>query len=173
MKQKYFPFTFLGAGILGALCGLIFCMVFLHVAGLDKPVTPPTGARFFFRPHFDLIPTSLCAALATAITSMLFWYLFVLLPNRISVLRGVFAGLVSTVCAIPLNQVFLSILHSSPYSSPMLTPLDLVVGIIAIVAVGLMSYGSVLLVGGVAGWLYVLLIRKVFALNVLPLLPPE
>jgi hypothetical protein len=165
MKQKYFPLTFLGAGILGALYGLIFCMVFLHVTGLDRPpFLADTWAPFSI--YFSLIPTSVSAAIVTSVTYMLCWYLLVLLPNRMSVERGILVGLVGTACAIPLVEIFLDMLHGSHMSIFVLDS-----GMVALFGVAAMSFYSVFLLGGGICWLYVLLVRKMFALNG-QLLPP-
>jgi hypothetical protein len=135
---------------------------------MDRPAAP--GMRFSL--HFELISTTINSAFAAAIMSMLFWGLFVLVPNKISVKRGICAGLMSTIGSVPLMIFFqslrfgLDILSMTFFSS-------LFEGFIGIIVVGIASSGIIFLVGGGAGWLYVLLVRRIFRLNIQPLLPPE
>jgi hypothetical protein len=173
MKMKYFPLTFLGAGLTGAICGWLFCRIFLTVSGLGRPFL----RRATFSPTFDVISTSLHAALATAIMSMIFWGIFILLPNRLSAGRGVAAGILSALAAIPIVMMLRACfdIHGN-----LLLPLNftniiysLLAGLIGVIVVGVMSCGTIFAVGGIAGWLYVLLVRRVFALGSQPLPPPE
>jgi hypothetical protein len=173
MKMKYFPFTFLGAGLTGAICGGIFCRIFLTVSGLARPFLH----RTWFGPSFDLTFTSLHAAIAAAITSMIFWGTFILLPNRLSVGRGVAAGILGALAAVP---IVLMLRTCFDMNGNLLLPLNfinmiygLLAGLIGAIVVSVMSCGTIFAVGGVAGWLYVLLVRRVFALGSQPLPPPE
>ncbi|HTK11719.1 MAG TPA: hypothetical protein VL485_31390 [Ktedonobacteraceae bacterium] len=162
MKQKYFPLTFLGAGLLGALSAAIFCVIFLLLTDSPQP-----GSSSMFYGSYNSLPIFLCASVATAISSMFFWCIFILLPNNISVRRGVFTGLVSVTCAVPLMEGLMEFVHGGSMAS------GFGMGLFAMIAVGFISRGTIFLIAGVMGWLYVLLVRKVFALDVIPLLPPE
>ena len=46
------------------------------------------------------------ATVAMTLTSMLCWWLFIVRPARLTLRRGVLAGIVSPISAIPLTVVF-------------------------------------------------------------------
>src|SRR6266436_734428 len=98
-RQKRLRFSILGFGVLAGVLAVL-SMGFYVVLTSPQPASLPAMTSFS-------ASVAVSATLAVMLTSMLFWWLFIVRPNRLTLLRGVLAGIVSIICAIPLMWVFI------------------------------------------------------------------
>jgi len=91
---------------------------------------------------------ALAAVVATTLSSILFWWLLIVLPQRVTVVRGVLAGILSVILSLFLMWVVWGI------ASGKLFMLDtvLILGLITMVGVSISPFGWLLMaIGGSIG----------------------
>ncbi len=160
-RQKRLRLSIAGFGVLGALLSIgLFIGLFVVLASV----------RVAFYTNV-IIAVAGPATVAMTLTSMLCWWLFIVRPARLTLRRGVLAGIVSPLCAIPLTVVFVMwSTYGLPTSLSFLVILPYVTYISFVVL--FIPFGHLdlywcigwitLLIGGSAGGLFALLLRSTF-----------
>jgi hypothetical protein len=159
-RQKGLRLSIAGFGVLGALLSLGLFVVLasvqasLHVAFYTNVI----------------IAVARPATVAMTLTSMLCWWLFIVRPARLTLRRGVLAGIVSPLCAIPLTVVF--VLYWSTYGLPTSLSSLVIVPYVTYFSLVVLFFPAghgdwywciewiTLLMGGSAGGLFALLLRS-------------
>jgi hypothetical protein len=162
-RQKRLRLSIAGFGVLGALLSLgLFIGLFVVQARIDG-----VGVAFYTN---VIIAVARPATVAMTLTSMLCWWLFIVRPARLTLRRGVLAGIVSPLCAIPLTVVF--VLYWSTYGLPTSLSSLVIVPYVTYFSFVVLFFPAghgdwywcigwiTLLMGGSAGGLFALLLRS-------------
>ncbi len=162
-RQKRLHLSIGGFGVLAAVLSLGFFFLLTSLkAALFLPAITPSS-----------VTLAVSATLAVSLTGMLFWWLFIVFPNRLTLLRGVLAGIVSIICAIPLMWVFIGVYLVLIGYLPFTYYLGIVLygTLLSFVFLFFPVVGEMfpwwigwfmLLIGGSAGGMYALLLRRIF-----------
>ena len=113
----------------------------------------------------NLRDLALAAVPAMFLCSVLFWWLLIVLPQRVTIVRGALAGILSVVLALFLMWIIWGLISGELFQSGHRLTTTLFLGLVTMIAVSISPLGwGLMAIGGSSGGVFAFFLRR-WALN--------